>query len=95
MAMSAVSLALRFGRHFAYRPADLAYLPAFMAINTFLLDSLRVAGFFRMGHGQGGEPASAGTPGPACAIPLALVPYLLGAILIGGAVALSLSGGGR
>ena len=95
VAMSAVSLALRFGRHFAYRPADLAYLPAFMAINTFLLVPLRVAGFFRMGHDSGWGTRVGGYAGTRRRNPLALVPYLLGAILIGGAVALSLSGGGR
>ena len=93
--MSAVSLALRFGRHLAYRPVDLAYLPAFMAINTFLLVPLRVAGFFRMGHDSGWGTRVGGYAGTRRRNPLTLVPYLLGAVLMVGAVALSLSGGRR
>ena len=94
-AMSAISLALRFGRHFAYRHADLAYLPAFMAINTFLLIPLRVTGFFRMGHDSGWGTRTGGYTGTSGRNPLTLVPYVLGVMLLSCAVALSLSAGGR
>src|SRR5690606_20046593 len=46
--LTLASLSIRFGRHFAYRPEDLLYLPVFMLINTFLLIPIRVLGFFRM-----------------------------------------------
>jgi hyaluronan synthase len=52
-AATVLSLAIRFGRHFAYRPKDLRYLPIFMLINTFVLMPVRVAGFFRMAHNAG------------------------------------------
>ncbi len=48
-----LSMSVRFGRHFAYAPRDLLYLPMFTAINTLLLMPIRIAGFMRMGHDSG------------------------------------------
>ena len=61
--MTVLSVSVRFGRHFAYAPADLLYLPAFTAINTLLLMPIRVAGFMRMAHDSGWGTARAGYAG--------------------------------
>ena len=89
LVMSLVSLAIRFGRHFAYRPQDLAYLPVFMLINTAILMPIRIAGFFRMAHNAGWGPRSHGFRGNATSGPLVLVPYVLGATMLLGSVTLS------
>ena len=89
LVMSLVSLAIRFGRHFAYRPRDLAYLPVFMLINTAILMPIRIAGFFRMAHNAGWGTRSHGFRGNATSGPLVLVPYVLGATMLLGSVTLS------
>jgi cellobiuronic acid synthase len=80
------SLAIRFGRHFAYRPKDLTYLPYFMIINTFLLMPIRVLGFFRMAHNAGWGTRSGGFAGERRRNPLAVLPYLLGGSMLVAAV---------
>lgn len=95
VALTVVSLAVRFGRHFAHRPSDLLYLPAFMVINTLLLIPVRVVGFFRMASNAGwgtrehGFAGERGFSRDRRANPLALVPYLLGAAMLAGSVAIS------
>src|SRR5436305_12811212 len=46
IATSAVSVSLRFARHFAFQPKDLLFLPLFMVINTGILLPVRLIGFF-------------------------------------------------
>jgi hyaluronan synthase len=87
--MSLISMAIRFGRHFAFRPQDMAYLPAFMAINTGLLMPIRLFGFFRCAHNAGWGTRSAAFRGERVHGPLVAVPYLLGALLLAGAVMMS------
>jgi hyaluronan synthase len=87
--MTLVSLGIRFGRHFAYRPNDLLYLPAFMLINTALLMPIRICGFFRMAHNAGWGTRSHGFQGETRHHPLVVVPYVLGCIMMAGAVTLS------
>jgi hyaluronan synthase len=87
--MTLFSLAIRFGRHFAYRPRDLVYLPAFMLINTTLLMPIRIAGFFRMAHNAGWGTRSHGYRGDARSSPLIVVPYLIGCTMLLGSVTLS------
>ena len=89
--MTLVSLGIRFGRHFAYRPNDLLYLPAFMLINTVLLMPIRICGFFCMAHNAGWGTRSQGFQGQRRRHPLMVVPYLLGCMLLAGVVTLSVS----
>ncbi|MFI6821783.1 glycosyltransferase family 2 protein [Micromonospora sp. NPDC050187] len=81
-AMTALSLMIRFARHFAFRPRDLLYLPAFMMINTFVLMPVRVVGFFRMAHNAGWGTRAGGFQGEKRRNPLVLVPYLLGGAML-------------
>jgi hyaluronan synthase len=81
-----LSLAIRFGRHFAGAIGDLLYLPAFMAINTLLLMPVRVLGFFRMAHNASWGTRSGGFAGERNTNILVLVPYLLGAAILSLAV---------
>jgi hyaluronan synthase len=85
-AMTVLSLAIRFGRHFSYRPMDLIYLPAFMIINTFVLMPVRVGGFFRMGHDAGWGTRSNAFRGGSARNVQAVIPYLLGSAMLLGAV---------
>jgi hyaluronan synthase len=80
--MTTLSLGVRFGRHFAYRTGDLAYLPAFMLINTFLLMPIRVLGFFRMAHNAGWGTRKGGFAGSRGRSPFIVTPYLLGGVLL-------------
>ncbi|MFI6231671.1 glycosyltransferase family 2 protein [Micromonospora echinospora] len=80
--MTALSLMIRFARHFAFRPRDLAYLPAFMMINTFVLMPVRVLGFFRLAHNAGWGTRAGGFQGERQRNPLVLVPYLLGGAML-------------
>jgi hyaluronan synthase len=89
LVMTLVSLGIRFGRHFAYRPNDLLYLPVFMLINTVLLMPIRICGFFRMAHNASWGTRSHGFQGETEGHPLVMVPYLLGCVLLVGAVTLS------
>lgn len=84
--MTALSLIIRFSRHFSTAPGDLLYLPAFIGINTFLLMPVRVLGFFRMAHNTGWGTRSGGFAGERNRSPLVMVPYLLGSIFLGLAV---------
>jgi len=81
-----LSLAIRFGRHFAYRPRDLLFLPVFMMINTFVLMPIRVVGFFRMAHNAGWGTRQGGFVGERTRNPLLVVPYLLGGSMLVAAV---------
>ncbi|MBS2964484.1 glycosyltransferase [Actinocrinis puniceicyclus] len=80
--LTLVSITVRFGRHFAYRPVDLLYLPVFMMINTLILLPVRLLGFFRCAHNAGWGTRSAGFSGERGFNPLAVVPYLLGGIML-------------
>lgn len=81
--MTVMGLGIRFGRHFAYRPNDLAYLPAFMLINTFLLMPVRVLGFFRMAHNAGWGTRLNGFAGEQRRRnPQALIPYVIGGFML-------------
>ncbi len=85
--MTVLSVSVRFGRHFAYVPRDLLYLPMFTAINTLLLMPIRIAGFMRMGHDSGwGTRGAAGYTGTRRLNPLAIIPYVIGAAMLGIAV---------
>jgi hyaluronan synthase len=85
--MTVLSVSVRFGRHFAYKPADLLYLPVFTVINTLLLMPIRVAGFMRMAHDSGwGTRGEAGYAGTAHRNPQVVIPYALTLILLGVAV---------
>jgi hyaluronan synthase len=84
--MTTLSLAIRFGRHFAYRPNDLLHLPAFMMINTFLLMPIRVLGFFRMAHNAGWGTRAGGFSGGKERNPQLVVPYLLGTLMLAASV---------
>ncbi|MEV4532551.1 glycosyltransferase family 2 protein [Asanoa sp. NPDC049518] len=80
--LTVVSLAIRFGKHFAYRVNDLPYLPFFMIINTFLLMPIRVLGFFRLAHNAGWGTRAGGFAGEKERNPLETVPYILGSVLL-------------
>ncbi len=81
-----LSLAIRFGRHFAHRPRDLVFLPVFMMINTFALMPIRVLGFFRMAHNAGWGTRRGGFRGERARNAMVLVPYLLGGSMLVAAV---------
>ncbi len=83
------SLAIRFGRHFAYRPRDLVYLPVFMVINTFALMPIRVFGFFRMAHNAGWGTRLGAFVGERTRNPALVIPYLLGGSMLAAAVMIS------
>lgn len=87
--MTTLSLAVRFGRHFADRPDDMAQLPIFMLINTFLLIPVRVLGFFRMAHNAGWGTRAGGFAGERKRNPLLVLPYLLGTLMLLASVMLS------
>ncbi|GAA1319361.1 glycosyltransferase [Actinocatenispora thailandica] len=84
--MTIMGLGIRFGRHFAYRPNDMAYLPVFMVINTFILMPVRVVGFFRLAHNASWGTRSGGFAGKRGRNPQALIPYLLGGLLLAATV---------
>ncbi|MFJ8489481.1 glycosyltransferase family 2 protein [Streptomyces sp. NPDC094038] len=87
--MSLISMAIRFGRHFAYRPKDMVFLPVFMVINTLLLLPVRLLGFFRMAHNASWGTRADSFAGERTRSPLVVVPYLLGAALLFGSVMMS------
>ncbi|MEU2426314.1 glycosyltransferase family 2 protein [Streptomyces sp. NPDC007851] len=87
--MSMISMAIRFGRHFAYRPKDMVFLPVFMIINTLLLLPVRLLGFFRMAHNASWGTRADSFAGERTRSPLVVVPYLLGAALLFGSVMMS------
>jgi len=80
--MTMLSLSIRFSRHFIERPRDLAHLPAFMMINTFLLMPIRVLGFIRMAHNAGWGTRRGGFAGQRTRSALLVLPYLLGGALL-------------
>jgi hyaluronan synthase len=87
--MSLFSLMFRFGRHFAYRPQDLLFLPTFMVINTLLLLPVRLLGFFRCAHNASWGTRADSFAGEKSHSALVLVPYLLGGLMLGGSVMMS------
>ncbi|MEU6853060.1 glycosyltransferase family 2 protein [Actinacidiphila alni] len=87
--MSLFSLMFRFGRHFAYRPQDLLFLPTFMLINTLLLLPVRLLGFFRCAHNASWGTRADSFAGEKSHSALVMVPYLLGAVMLGGSVMMS------
>jgi hyaluronan synthase len=89
LAMTLFSLAVRFGHHFAYRPGDLLYLPAFMVINTAMLMPVRVVGFFRMAHNSGWGTRANAFAGERVRNPLVAIPYVLGLGLLAVSVLIS------
>jgi hyaluronan synthase len=89
LSMTLLSFAIRFGRHFSHRPRDMVYLPVFMLINVFALMPIRVVGFLRMGHNAGWGTRSNAYRGASDRNPQALIPYLLGAAMLTGAVLVS------
>jgi hyaluronan synthase len=89
LSMTVLSFAIRFGRHFSHRPRDLVFLPVFMLINVFALMPIRVVGFLRMGHDAGWGTRSNAYRGESDRNPQALIPYLLGAAMLAGAVLVS------
>ncbi len=84
--MTVMGLGIRFGRHFAYRPNDMAFLPVFMIINTFILMPVRVVGFFRLAHNASWGTRAGGFDGQHTRNPQALIPYLLGGLLLAATV---------
>ncbi|MFL6130098.1 MAG: glycosyltransferase [Mycobacteriales bacterium] len=89
LSMTLLSFAIRFGRHFSHRPRDMLYLPVFMLINVLALMPIRVVGFVRMGHNPGWGTRSNAYRGGAARNPQAMIPYLLGAAMLAGAVLVS------
>jgi hyaluronan synthase len=89
VAMTLLSLAVRFGYHFAYRPNDLAYLPAFMLINTLLLMPVRVLGFFRMAHNASWGTRSNAFAGESRRNAMVAIPYVLGVAMLASSVMIS------
>jgi hyaluronan synthase len=89
LSMTLLSCAIRFGRHFSSRPRDLVYLPVFMLINCLVLMPIRVVGFFRMAHNAAWGTRSHAFGGASARNPLAVIPYLLGAAMLAGAVLVS------
>jgi hyaluronan synthase len=89
LSMTVLSFAIRFGRHFSHRPRDMVFLPVFMLINVFALMPIRVVGFLRMGHNAGWGTRSNAYRGESDRNPQALIPYLLGAAMLAGAVLVS------
>ena len=87
--MSLISIMIRFGRHFAYRPQDLLFLPTFMVINTLLLLPVRLLGFFRCAHNASWGTRADSFAGEKSRTPLVLVPYLIGGLMLGGSVMMS------
>jgi hyaluronan synthase len=87
--MSLLSIAIRFGRHFAYRPQDMVYLPVFMVINTLLLLPIRLFGFFRCAHNASWGTRADSFAGERTHSPLVVVPYILGALMLAGSVMMS------
>ncbi|MEZ0093993.1 glycosyltransferase family 2 protein [Streptacidiphilus sp. EB129] len=87
--MSLISIAIRFGRHFAYRPQDMVFLPVFMVINTLLLLPVRLLGFFRCAHNAGWGTRADSFAGERAHSPLVIVPYLLGGLMLFGSVMMS------
>ncbi|WP_235502479.1 glycosyltransferase family 2 protein [Kitasatospora sp. Root187] len=87
--LSTVSLAIRFGRHFAYRSTDMLYLPIFMVINTFLLLPVRLLGFFKMGHNASWGTRDDSFAGERARSPKVVIPYLLGGAILIGSVMMS------
>ncbi|MER8183993.1 glycosyltransferase family 2 protein [Kitasatospora sp. NPDC094015] len=87
--MSLLSVAVRFGRHFAYRAQDLIYLPVFMVINTCILLPVRLLGFFRMGHNASWGTRKDSFAGERARSPKVVIPYLLGSAMLIGAVMMS------
>ncbi|MER6911104.1 glycosyltransferase family 2 protein [Streptomyces sp. NPDC000594] len=87
--MSLISMAVRFGRHFAYRPQDMFFLPVFMLINTLLLLPVRLLGFFRMAHNASWGTRADSFAGERARSPLVVVPYLLGGAMLFGSVMMS------
>jgi len=90
--MSLVSIAVRFGRHFAYRPQDILFLPAFMLINTVVLLPVRLIGFFRCAHNASWGTRADSFAGERARSPQVLIPYLIGGAMLAGSVAMSLYG---
>ena len=86
--MTLASLALRFGRHFAYSPSDVTALPVFMLINTFILMPVRVLGFFRMAHNAGWGTRAGGFAGERRRNPMLVLPYIAGVLMLCGSVLL-------
>ncbi|GAA1292485.1 hyaluronan synthase HasA [Pseudonocardia aurantiaca] len=84
--LTTLSLAIRFGRHFAQRPTEIVHLPVFMMINALLLIPVRVLGFFRMAHNAGWGTRVGGFAGEKERNPLRLVPYVLGCLMLLGSV---------
>lgn len=87
--MSLLSIAVRFGRHFAYRARDLLFLPLFMLINTFVLLPVRLLGFFRMGHNASWGTRADSFAGERTRSAKVVIPYLLGSALLFGSVMIS------
>jgi hyaluronan synthase len=84
--MSVVSVALRFARHFAFRPQDLVFLPVFMAINTGILLPIRLLGFFRCAHNASWGTRADSFAGERTHSPLILIPYVLGGLMLSASV---------
>jgi hyaluronan synthase len=60
-----------------------------MLINVFALMPIRVVGFLRMGHNAGWGTRSNAYQGESDRNPQVLIPYLLGAAMLAGAVLVS------
>lgn len=87
--MSMFSIAIRFGRHFAYRPQDMVFLPIFMIINTLLLLPIRLIGFFRCAHNASWGTREDSFAGEKAHTPWVVVPYILGTLMLAGSVMMS------
>jgi hyaluronan synthase len=82
MLSAVASSAIRQSRHLARRPSDLLRMPAFILMSTFLLQPIRLLGFFRMAHASGWGTRAGGYQGERERNPKVVIPYVLGVALV-------------
>lgn len=86
---SSLSMWLRQARHLADVPQDWPWMPVYILFSSFFLMPIRLMGFFRMAHAAGWGTRKDSYAGERRRLnPLALVPYAIGAVVIGAEVAL-------
>jgi cellulose synthase/poly-beta-1,6-N-acetylglucosamine synthase-like glycosyltransferase len=85
---SSLSMWLRQLRHLHDEPRDWAWMPIYILFSSFFLMPIRLMGFFRMAHAAAWGTRQDSYAGERRLNPKALIPYLLGALVIGAEVAL-------
>lgn len=85
---STMSMWLRQFRHLQAVPRDLLWMPAYVLFSSIFLMPVRIIGFVRMAHVAGwGTRAGGYTREHRRLNPLAAIPYLVAALIIGGELA--------